>query len=110
MARYCGESARSIFTRGLENEENLNSRKRGQPLADHNNKFHSDKTLTMRDFKVEVTGHYIRPLPRLVAEGHQIDNIIDKRAHNPDNTILMNSKSNYHQAKQIRVKAYTQDY
>ena len=49
----------------------------------------------MSDFKVEVTGQFLKPLPRLIAEGHQIDKIIGQRENNPDMTILMNSKSNY---------------
>ena len=55
-------------------------------------------------------GKFSSNLPHLVAEGHMIDAVIDKRAQNPSKMNLMNSKTNVHQAKQIKVKACTLSY
>ena len=110
LSQYCGESARSIYTRGLEHEESLLTHKKGQPLPDHRKTFHSSRNPTMDDFEVKVMGKFFSNLPRLVAEGHMIDAVIDKRAQNPSKVNLMNSKTNFHQAKQIKVKACTLSY
>lgn len=61
-------------------------------------------------FEIKVMGKFSSNLPHLVAEGHMIDAVIDKRAQNPSKMNLMNSKTNVHQAKQIKVKACTLSY
>ena len=54
---------------------------------------------------MEVTGGHNKPLPRLVAEGQQIDNMIEQKAKNPNKVIILNSKNNFHQAKKIKFTA-----
>ena len=55
---------------------------------------------------MEVTGGFKRPLPRLVAEGQNIDMMVNQKIQNPGKVIILNSKSNFHQAQKIKVTAH----
>ena len=102
QSKYCGESGRNAYSRGLEHQTSLEKVKRGQPLADHCIEYHQG---IAQKFQMEVTGGHNKPLPRLVAEGQQIDNMIEQKAKNPKKVIILNGKNNFHQAKKIKFTA-----
>ena len=86
LARYCGESGRTGYSRGLEHQDNLQRGKRGQPLSDHCIEYHNGEK---QDFEMEVTGGFKRPLPRLVAEGQNIDMMLNQKIQNPGKVIIL---------------------
>ena len=94
----------------MEHKRNLINLKNWQPLADHALEAHSNLKMTRKDFRMEITGIFDKLLPRLIAEGHQLDSLISKREEFPGTVTVLNSKENYHQAKNIKLVAIKQDY
>ena len=109
LALYCGESGRNTYSRGLEHKESIETQKKGQPIPDHILRFHANKDLNSSNFHMKVTKNFNKPLQRIISEGHQIDSLISMR-ESDGNTIVMNSRNNYHQAKTIKLGAQKQDY
>ena len=110
LAQYCGKSGRSGYSWGVEHGQNLESLKRDQPLADHALTVHPGSKMNIGYVKMRVTGMYDRALPRLISEGHQIDKLLSKKESNPSKVTILNSKSNFHQAKNIKILAAKQIY
>ena len=98
-----GETGRSSFTRGLEHGDHLAKMNKGQPLSDHARTKHPGADMKIGYFSMEVTGSYNRALPRIVSEGLNIDRLLQQKQVNPAKVEIMNSKTNFHQARVIRL-------
>ena len=103
LSQYIGETGRSLYSRGLEHGDNLRRGLKGQPLADHSRSSHQGAPLTTRDFKMELSTSHTKILPSLVSEGLQVAELLDKSKENPGQCTVLNSKTNFHQARLIKM-------
>ena len=101
-SQYEGESSKSCYTRGSQHLKNLETRKPGTPLGEHANTYHPGTQMRMDDITMTCTGRYSRPTQRLASEGLAIEKLIKlQKVQGPNKTIIMNSKTNFHQPGMI---------
>ena len=72
-------------------------------MADHARVTHPDQDLNIQDFRMEVTGQFNRVLPRIVNEGIEIEQLLRQRKADPAKVEVLNTKTNFHQARIIRL-------
>ena len=68
-------------------------------------KKHHGGNLNINNFKMQITGGFKKPLPRIIAEGIKLDNLIKEREEKKKKIIVINTNQNFHQAKRIKFKA-----
>ena len=90
---YVGESSRNLFTRGAEHKSKYENHKDDSFLVKHQLEEHQGAAA---EIAAKVTGVYSDCLTRQIAEGVLISN---------SNTVLMNTKSEWHQPPIWRVQS-----
>ena len=94
VTTYEGETGRNAFVRGLEHQQDLRRKSEKSPLWKHCVLEHSSQEA---DFLMEVIKHHPSSLGRQVHEAVRISRTAAE--------IILNSKSEFHQAPLIRVVA-----
>ena len=67
-------------------------------------KCHPNITMEYTDFKMTVTGQHSRPVLRQACEGILISKEIHNRQHKDSNIELMNSKTQFYQPGNVKIK------
>ena len=93
-AEYDGEAARNCYSRGLEHQDGVSNEREESPLWKHCQLIHGGEKQT---FSMVVTGSFHSCLERQINEAVRITS---SKAD-----IVMNSKSEFHQAPIVRVVA-----
>ena len=100
LSEYWGESADSIYARGLDHIEAIRTKNVKNAFAKHLRLHHPEQEGNVRAFNITLEKTFRKPAPRLVSEAVCI--------HTSKAEILMNSKSEWEQPTVERVVATRQ--
>ena len=92
VCHYKGESARNMYSRGVEHLRDLRRKSEDSPLWMHCVEHHNSELVS---FKMELTGTFQKPLSRQIMEGIQIHSFCGVSA---------NRKSEYRQPAVARTQ------
>ena len=103
---YRGETGRSGYSRSLEYVSSFKSQKENNPLVEHKKSHHNNIQMNIDNFTMQIVEKNPKPLNRLISESIYIQKSLDERSAKA-NTIVLNSRTDYHQPSLVKVKSLT---